>query len=74
LFFQAAIIARKKEAAAETLHKVREELSQANIEVEEKRGLAKQGDGEEILKGEEVRIIIESYTCEKLLLVIVCAN
>ncbi|KAK2156371.1 hypothetical protein LSH36_215g03007 [Paralvinella palmiformis] len=55
---QAAIIARKKEAAAETLHKVREELSQANIEVEEKRGLAKQGDGEEILKGEEFKLYV----------------
>ena len=52
--FQAAIIARKKEAAAETLRAVREELAQAEAEVQEKRDLAKQGDGEEVLKGEEV--------------------
>lgn len=52
---QAAIIARKKEAAAEHLREAREDLHQHETEVSEKRSQVRQGDGEEVLKGEEVR-------------------
>ncbi len=45
---------RKKESAAETLREHREELSRLELEADEKRDAAKQGDGEEVLKGEEV--------------------
>ena len=52
--FQAAIIAHTKEAAAETLREVRDDLSRQDNEAEEKRSQARQGDGEEVLKGDEV--------------------
>ena len=54
-FYQASIIARKKEGAASTLQETREELVKLEMEAEEKRSQVKQGDGEEVLKGEEVR-------------------
>jgi intraflagellar transport protein 81 len=52
---QAAIIARKKEAAAEALREAREELHNQEVEASEKRAQARQGDGEEVLKGEEFK-------------------
>ena len=57
---QAAIIARKKEAAAEALQEAREEMSHVEQETNEKRQQAQQHDGEEVLKGEDVRKILIS--------------
>ena len=51
-----AIIARKKDAAAETLSEVREEYSKLDSEAQEKKSQLKQTDGDEVLKGEEVKI------------------
>jgi len=52
---QAAIVSRKKKAAAEQLQQVREELSRTEAECEEKRSrLQQSGAGEEVLKGDEV--------------------
>ena len=51
---QASIIQRKKEGAATQLQEAREELFQLEQEAEEKRNQVKLGDGEEVLKGEEV--------------------
>ena len=51
---QATIISRKKESAAEQLRESRDELGKMEVEIEEKREAAKQGDGEEVLKGDEV--------------------
>ena len=52
---QAAIIAHKKENAAEGLRETRDEYSRLMHEVEEKRELAKQASGGgEVLKGDEV--------------------
>lgn len=48
-------MSRKKKAAVEQLHQVREELSRTEAECEEKRGhLQQTGAGEEVLKGDEV--------------------
>uniref|UniRef100_X1Z4C8 Intraflagellar transport protein 81 homolog n=1 Tax=Capitella teleta TaxID=283909 RepID=X1Z4C8_CAPTE len=52
---QAAIIAHKKEVAAEALREVREELQIQEAEASGKRSQARQGDGEEVLKGEEFK-------------------
>jgi len=52
---QAAIVSRKKKAAAEQLQQVREELSRTEGECEEKRSrLQQSGAGGEVLKGDEV--------------------
>lgn len=52
---QAAIVSRKKKAAAEQLHQVREELSRTETECDEKRSqLQESGTGSEVLKGDEV--------------------
>ena len=55
---QASIIARKKEGAADTLHEAKEELSQAKQELSEKRDMAKNLEGEEVLKGDEVWVAL----------------
>ncbi|CAD5114753.1 DgyrCDS3793 [Dimorphilus gyrociliatus] len=52
---QAAIIARKKETAAESLREAREEIHSAQIEIEEKRNLLNANSGEEVLKGDEFK-------------------
>ncbi|XP_052216960.1 intraflagellar transport protein 81 homolog isoform X2 [Dreissena polymorpha] len=53
---QAAIIAHKKENAAEGLREARDEYSRLMHEVDEKRDLAKQASGGgEVLKGEEFK-------------------
>lgn len=53
---QAAIIAHKKENAAEALREARDEYSRLMHEVEEKRELAKQASGGgEVLKGDEFK-------------------
>ena len=52
---QATIISRKKESAAEALREARDELQKMTVEIQEKREAASQGDGEEVLKGDEVR-------------------
>lgn len=55
VFIQAAIIAHKKENAAEQLREARDEYSRLMHEVDEKRELAKQASGGgEVLKGDEV--------------------
>ena len=54
MLLQASIIQRKKEAAATSLQEAREELFHLENEAEEKRNQVKQGDGEEVLKGDEV--------------------
>ncbi len=51
---QAAIIARKKEAAAESLQDAREEHHKVETEANEKRQTVKESDGGEVLKGEDV--------------------
>ena len=51
---QAAIIARKKEVAAEKLRESREELERYEREAAEKREYMKQCDGGDTLKGEDV--------------------
>ncbi len=51
---QASIIARKKEAAAETLSDAKDELQQCQQELGEKREAAKGLEGDEVLKGDEV--------------------
>ena len=53
---QATIIARKKESAAEALREARDELHRMEGEIKEKREAANQGDGEEVLKGDEVSV------------------
>ena len=59
--FQAAIIARKKEVAADNLREARDELQKVEAEANEKRSQVKDQDGGgEVLKGEEV--YIPSYT------------
>lgn len=52
---QAAMIARKKETAAEQLNEVRTELAQLEEELQEKREQTKGFDGEEVLKGDEFK-------------------
>ena len=52
---QAASLEAKKEAAAETLRESRDELARSESEADDKRAQAKPGEGEEVLKGEEVR-------------------
>jgi len=52
---QVAIIARKKEAAAESLREVREEHAKLESEQSSKKDQLKQNDGEEVLKGEEFK-------------------
>lgn len=51
---QASIIARKKEGRADSLHEAKEELVQAKQELVEKRESAKNLEGEEVLKGDDV--------------------
>ncbi|KAH7963327.1 hypothetical protein HPB52_020626 [Rhipicephalus sanguineus] len=48
---QAAVIARKKEAAAETLNELRLQVSQLEAQLQEKRSLV--AGGEQVLKGDE---------------------
>ncbi|KAL1440890.1 hypothetical protein MTO96_009061 [Rhipicephalus appendiculatus] len=50
---QAAVIARKKEAAAETLNELRLQLSQLEAQLQEKQGLV--AGGEHVLKGDEFK-------------------
>ncbi|CAH1781188.1 unnamed protein product [Owenia fusiformis] len=52
---QAVIIGRKKEAAADNLAEAREELAQAEQEIEEKRKTVKDSDGGEVLKGDDFK-------------------
>ena len=52
---QATIISRKKESAAEALREARDDLQRMEMEINDKREAATQGDGEEVLKGDEVR-------------------
>ncbi|XP_074658114.1 intraflagellar transport protein 81 homolog [Tubulanus polymorphus] len=52
---QAAIIARKKEVAAENLREAREEMVKAELELEEKQTVLKESDGGEVLKGDEFK-------------------
>lgn len=52
---QASIIARKKEAAAETLGDLKDELGQCQQELTEKREATKGLDGGEVLKGDEFK-------------------
>jgi intraflagellar transport protein 81 len=53
---QAAIVSRKKKAAAETVQQIREEVSRTEAECEEKRSrLHQSGGGDEVLKGEEFK-------------------
>ena len=54
VLLQAAIIARKKEVAAEKLREAREELERYEREAIEKRDYMKQCDGSDTLKGEDV--------------------
>ena len=53
---QASIIARKKEAAAESLSDAKDELQQCQAELNEKRDAAAGLEGE-VLKGDEVCIL-----------------
>ena len=53
---QAAIIARKKEVAAEKLREAREELERYEREASEKQEYMKQCDGADTIKGEDVRM------------------
>ena len=52
---QAAIIARKKEVAAENLKEARDDHAKTEAEMLEKKQLLKDADGGEVLKGDEVR-------------------
>ena len=61
---QASIIARKKEAAAETLGDLKDELGQCQQELAEKREATKGLDGGEVLKGDEVG---KKCTCDDVL-------
>ena len=58
--FQAAIIHRKKDAAAEILRVVRDDLAKTEAALEEKRDKTKMtGGGEEILKEDEVGVCMK---------------
>ena len=65
---QAAIIARKKEAAAETLRELREEIAKSDMELEEKSSVLKEQDGGEVLKGDEVRLFCEYHQYRRFFL------
>ena len=68
-FYQAAIIARKKETAAENFQEAREECGQLESEANQKRDLARsQNDGEEVLKGEDVSCLVCQTLLSKYLL------
>lgn len=55
IFTQASIISRKKEAKAEELQECREELLSMEKELAQKSSQARDFDGTEVLKGDEVR-------------------
>ncbi|XP_041356765.1 intraflagellar transport protein 81 homolog [Gigantopelta aegis] len=52
---QAGIISHKKGAAAENLREIREDFNKTMQELEQKRDLAKDAEGGEVLKGEEFK-------------------
>ncbi|XP_040071551.1 intraflagellar transport protein 81 homolog isoform X2 [Ixodes scapularis] len=52
---QAAVIARKKEAAGETLNELRVQLNQLESELKEKQSQISAEGGEEVLKGEDFK-------------------
>nr|KAG5694660.1 hypothetical protein BaRGS_003938 [Batillaria attramentaria] len=52
---QAAIIAHKKDAAAQTLREIREELNKTQQELESKREIVSNVEGAEVLKGEDFK-------------------
>ena len=52
---QASIISRKKEARAEELQRAREELAAAERELTQRSSQARGGDGEEMVRGDEVQ-------------------
>ncbi|KAK8789176.1 hypothetical protein V5799_021046 [Amblyomma americanum] len=53
LYAQAAVIARKKEAAAETLNELRLQVAQLEAQLQEKQSLV--SGGEQVLKGDEFK-------------------
>jgi len=54
---KAVVVSGKKKAAVEQLHHIREELAHTEAECEEKRSRVQQaGNGDEVLKGDEVFI------------------
>lgn len=57
---KAAIIAHKKEAAAETLRAVRDDYNRVLQELEQKREVVSTAEGAEILKGEDVSNVLST--------------
>ncbi|KAJ7330649.1 Intraflagellar transport protein 81 [Desmophyllum pertusum] len=52
---QASIIGRKKEAAAEKLQEAMDEVTNAESDFQKKKGLLKESEGSEVLKGDEFK-------------------
>ena len=59
-FFQAAIIARKKESTAEKLNDARNELSATEEEISEKRQQVQSFAGETVLRGDDFKRYVAS--------------
>ncbi|CAL8251305.1 unnamed protein product [Boreogadus saida] len=55
---QASIISRKKEARAEELQRAREELAAAERELTQRSSQARGGDGEEVVRGDELKRLV----------------
>lgn len=53
---QASIITRKKEAKAEELQEAREELAALDRELNQKNSQARDQDGDEVIRGDEVTL------------------